>query len=119
MPDLFDVHVVSQCKNDCGSSRDKHLWPAKELSVADFPKDLFYTNQTVSNACGTVALLHAVGNNVKETGIAQGGVLSKFYEATASMSPKEKAKFMETFEDLASAHKQHAQEGNATEVRPL
>ena len=27
------------------------------------PSDLFYMKQTISNACGTVAMLHAVGNN--------------------------------------------------------
>ena len=89
---------------------------AKEFSVAEFPSDLFYTNQTVSNACGTVALLHAVGNNVDEFTLKDDGVLSQFYKATAQMSPQEKAKFMETYQTLAEAHKQHAQEGNATEV---
>ena len=88
---------------------------AKEMGKPDFPSDLFYTRQTVSNACGTVALLHAVGNNAKEIGL-QDGVLSKFYADTSAMNPQERASFTETFYDLADIHKQHAQEGNATRV---
>ncbi|CDW53718.1 Peptidase C12 domain containing protein [Trichuris trichiura] len=30
---------------------------------SEFPKDLFFVKQTVKNACGMVALLHALGNN--------------------------------------------------------
>lgn len=29
----------------------------------DYPKDLYYTKQTIDNACGTVALVHALANN--------------------------------------------------------
>jgi len=110
---LVLLFPMTDCSEKFGEER------AKELSVSDFPSDLFYTNQTVSNACGTVALLHAVGNNVKETGLKEDGVLSQFYKATAAMSPKEKARFMETCQDLADAHKKHAQEGNATETPSL
>ena len=29
----------------------------------DYPKDLFYTKQSIGNACGTVAIVHALANN--------------------------------------------------------
>ena len=35
----------------------------EENKGASAPSDLFYMKQTISNACGTVAMLHAVGNN--------------------------------------------------------
>jgi len=110
---LVLLFPMTECSETFGKER------AKEFSVAEFPSDLFYTNQTVSNACGTVALLHAVGNNVDEFTLKDDGVLSQFYKATAQMSPQEKAKFMETYQTLAEAHKQHAQEGNATETPRL
>ena len=34
-----------------------------EAGAGEAPKDMFYMKQTISNACGTVAMLHAVGNN--------------------------------------------------------
>jgi len=107
---LVLLFPMTKCSEQFGADR------AKELSVSDFPPELFYTNQTVSNACGTVALLHAVGNNVRELQLREEAVLSKFFKDTSAMNPKEKAAFMETYAPLADAHKQHAQEGNATET---
>ena len=34
-----------------------------EARGQDIPEGVFFTNQTVGNACGTVGLIHAVGNN--------------------------------------------------------
>ena len=31
--------------------------------VSSPPKDLYYMKQTISNACGTVAMMHAIANN--------------------------------------------------------
>lgn len=92
---------------------------AEEMSSKESPADLFYTRQTVSNACGTVALLHAVGNAGEAFGLKEGSVLSDYYQSTASMSAEDKAKFLETCESVANLHKQHAQEGNATETPTL
>merc|ERR1711997_815569 len=66
---------------------------ADSMSTKDYPSGLFYTHQTVSNACGTVALLHSVGNSVQEFTLKDDGVLDQFYKATAQMNPQEKAKF--------------------------
>jgi len=116
---LVLLFPMTKCSEAFGEER------AKELSVPEFPADLFYTNQTVSNACGTVALLHAVGNNVEAIGggggLDEDGVLSKFFKATAALDPKAKAKFMEAdAPDLANTHAQHAQQaGNATETPSL
>lgn len=40
----------------------------KKKSKATSP-ELFYTKQTVQNACGTVALIHALANNKKALNI--------------------------------------------------
>lgn len=29
----------------------------------DYPKDLYFTKQTIGNACGTVAVVHSLANN--------------------------------------------------------
>jgi len=61
--------------------------------VAD---ELYYMKQTVPNACGTVALLHAVGNlspDLFNTVVAKDSFLAKFFsdtkgEAAANASPQ-------------------------------
>ncbi len=35
-------------------------------------RDVYFMRQTISNACGTIALLHAVGNNTDELSIGAG-----------------------------------------------
>ena len=38
------------------------------------PKSLFYMKQTISNACGTVALLHSVANNTDVINLKNGAL---------------------------------------------
>lgn len=42
--------------------RDQQIIKKKDKTISS---NLFYTKQTVQNACGTVALIHALANNKK------------------------------------------------------
>lgn len=77
--------------------------------------NVYFMKQTISNACGTIALLHALGN---AAGISIGGDFKIFYDATRNMKPDEIAKYVENDQSLASAHSDCAQEGQ-TEAPPL
>ncbi|CAG7837209.1 unnamed protein product [Allacma fusca] len=55
----------------------------------EFPADLFYLKQCVSNACGTVGVIHALANNAAEIGL-EDGILKEFMTETAGLSPQEK-----------------------------
>ena len=73
--------------------------------------------QTVSNACGTVALLHSVGNSTDAFGLKDDSVLGGYYQSTKDLGAAEKAKFLETCQSVAELHKNHAQALlNSTEV---
>jgi ubiquitin carboxyl-terminal hydrolase L3 len=37
----------------------------------------YYMKQTIGNACGTIAMLHAVGNNKERAGIGEGDSLQQ------------------------------------------
>jgi ubiquitin carboxyl-terminal hydrolase L3 len=68
---------------------------------------LFYTKQTVGNACGTIGLLHAVANLSEETGgpvpLTKGKFWSNFLAKTASMTPDERAKALEEDTEVRAA----------------
>lgn len=55
--------------------------------------------QTIGNACGTIALLHAVCNSVKPPAaaleVARGSFLEKFLLATQPLSPEERGSYLE------------------------
>lgn len=50
--------------------------------------------QTIGNACGTVALIHAFGNNSEKIQI-DNGYLKEFLQTTAKMNAMERANYLE------------------------
>ncbi|CUG89657.1 ubiquitin carboxyl-terminal hydrolase, putative [Bodo saltans] len=79
---------------------------------ADEQAGLFYTKQTVSNACGTIGILHALLNNVEKLGpLKDGSILSDFASKLPSLTPDERAKVIENSSDLDSVQSGAAQMG--------
>jgi ubiquitin carboxyl-terminal hydrolase L3 len=74
--------------------------------------DVFYIKQRIGNACGTIALLHAVANNTDVISLKEGSFLSKFVSECKGMSPNERAEYLEEKADfgLESAHNSAATE---------
>ena len=77
--------------------------------------NVYYMKQTVGNACGTVGLLHAIGNIRKlHDGNLLGpedSYLRTFYKNTESMNPDEIADYLMNDDALESFHGSSAQEG--------
>jgi ubiquitin carboxyl-terminal hydrolase L3 len=75
--------------------------------------NLWFTKQTISNACGTVAMLHAFANG--DMSFKSGSFLERYLQASQDLSPQERAKLLESPEegqpDIEGAHKHAAQEG--------
>ncbi|KAK3029827.1 hypothetical protein RJ639_038261 [Escallonia herrerae] len=65
---------------------------------------VYFMRQTVGNACGTVGLLHAVGNVTSEINLLEGSFLDRFFKSTASMDPMERAVFLEKDSEMEVAH---------------
>ncbi|GAN00919.1 ubiquitin carboxyl-terminal hydrolase isozyme L3 [Mucor ambiguus] len=71
--------------------------------------NLIYYKQTISNACGMMALLHSVANNNHL--VVGPGVFQTILQATGSMSPEERAEYLENCAELAQIHASSAHEG--------
>ncbi|KAK9275889.1 hypothetical protein L1049_023163 [Liquidambar formosana] len=67
-------------------------------------RSVYFMKQTVGNACGTVGLLHAVGNVTSEIKLLEGSFLDRFFKSTASMDPLERAVFLENDREMEVAH---------------
>ncbi|KAF9403521.1 Ubiquitin carboxyl-terminal hydrolase isozyme L3 [Podila epigama] len=77
------------------------------------PNIVFYP-QTISNACGTMGVLHSIANNWAHGGhlrLDDGGIMKNFLEKTVNLSPGERAHALETDQSLASVHESHASTG--------
>lgn len=65
---------------------------------------VWFTRQTIGNACGTIGVLHAVANTQHEYSIADDSWFARFFAATRAMTPAERAAHLEADDSLESAH---------------
>lgn len=80
--------------------------------------NLFYMKQTISNACGTVALLHSVANSLgSEAGSSiqlQPGPLSTFLAAARDLNPAQRAEKLEEDDQICESHDAAARDGQTS-----
>ncbi|KAI9344107.1 hypothetical protein BD770DRAFT_397681 [Pilaira anomala] len=72
--------------------------------------NLIYFKQTISNACGMMALLHSLANNEHLVG---SGLFTKIIEDTKNMSPEERGEYLEGCPALAELHEYGAKHGQS------
>nr|KJB25503.1 hypothetical protein B456_004G194900 [Gossypium raimondii] len=70
----------------------------------DVSSEVYFMKQTVGNACGTIGLLHSVGNITSEIKLQEVSFLDRFFKSTATMDPLERAAFLEKDGEMEVAH---------------
>nr|AEV41094.1 putative ubiquitin carboxyl-terminal hydrolase family1 [Oryza officinalis] len=80
--------------------------PSQHVLVTGEKETLFFIKQieSLGNACGTIALLHAVGNAYSEISLLENSCLDMFFRSTSGMTSYERALFLEKDDDMARAH---------------
>ncbi|XP_061347686.1 ubiquitin carboxyl-terminal hydrolase 3-like [Gastrolobium bilobum] len=73
---------------------------------------VYFMKQTVGNACGTIGLLHALGNLTSEVKLVEGSFFDKFFKSTASLDPLQRATFLENDREMEVAHSVAATAGD-------
>ena len=91
----------------------RRLEPEHELSP-----NIYYMIQTISNACGTIGLMHIIGNCVYSEGIplAEGSFLERFMSKSLGMTPQERGAELENGDNsevIEAAHKRAASSGQS------
>ncbi|MEW5309666.1 MAG: hypothetical protein WDW38_001536 [Sanguina aurantia] len=78
---------------------------------------LFYMKQTIGNACGTIAMMHGIGNNLNALSPGPGSFLRQFFDATAGLSPEAVGKYLEEppggAPDIEASHQAAAATGSS------
>ncbi|KAK3144077.1 hypothetical protein QOZ80_4AG0308510 [Eleusine coracana subsp. coracana] len=72
-------------------------------------KNVYFMKQTVGNACGTVGIIHALGNAASRIKLGQGSYFDRFYKQTADMDPTQisvlcRAACLEEDQEMENAH---------------
>ncbi|KAJ2663289.1 hypothetical protein IWW48_001391 [Coemansia sp. RSA 1200] len=71
--------------------------------------NVWFMRQTIGNACGTMAIFHALGNNQKT--IPMDGNIAEFFKEVNGLLPEDKAKELEQSKPMEEAHTSGAIEG--------
>jgi ubiquitin carboxyl-terminal hydrolase L3 len=79
------------------------------------PKNLYFMNQTIGNACGTIGILHSISNNTDKLKLND-GFLKDFIEATKDLAPKERATFLEKDDRIEEVHQETATDPNSVVI---
>lgn len=82
-----------------------------ESSLKEFPGEVFYTKQTIQNACGSIAVLHSIANNVGLLNLQDGGAFAQYFLKAKQKSPQERAKLLETDTAMKNGHESCGSEG--------
>ena len=113
-PDLYEftpkpvysvIFLFSIGKKD-GVLETRYKQPLPEDQIPT-PRPWF-SLQTVHNACGTMAILHSILNNLDHVQIKPESWLAKFVEKTANMTPEQRAKVIHDDDTLFSIHEETA-----------
>ncbi|KAJ1544393.1 Ubiquitin carboxyl-terminal hydrolase isozyme L3, partial [Cladochytrium tenue] len=78
---------------------------------------LYFIKQTIPNACGTIGLLHSLGNNKDLLGLSD-GPLKRILDRSAALSPEERAVILESDADLAAIHDETSRTGQSAVPNP-
>ncbi|KAK1121135.1 hypothetical protein K0M31_010448 [Melipona bicolor] len=93
---------------------DESLEDKKEDASTCEDTEVFHMKQYIHNACGTIALIHSIGNN-RDTIDLQDGFLKTFLDKAKNLSFVECGKLLMESDGISITHKDVAQEGQ-TEV---
>ncbi|KAL0727663.1 hypothetical protein Bca4012_023756 [Brassica carinata] len=85
-------------------SEEERIEQDKEIKEKVHSEKVYFMKQTVGNACGTIGLLHAIGNITSEIKLSEGSFLDNFFKSTANMTPMERARFLENDSQIEDAH---------------
>jgi len=73
--------------------------------------DFYFMKQLVGNACGTVAIVHAIANNRSRLNLSKDSFFSKFLQRTKDLDPDTRGNLFGGEQDLKEAHTEAANHG--------
>jgi ubiquitin carboxyl-terminal hydrolase L3 len=80
---------------------------------ARVPAGCVYLRQTIGNACGTIAMLHAVANSPVRAAVAPASFFDQFLKETDGMDPAARGAWLERSDAVEAVHAVSAQEGQS------
>ncbi|EAX95103.1 Clan CA, family C12, ubiquitin hydrolase-like cysteine peptidase [Trichomonas vaginalis G3] len=67
-------------------------------------KEPFYLKQTLDNACGTIAIIHSIANNLDSFKLKRDSWIENFINDNKDKTPEERGKALEQDDEVQDAH---------------
>lgn len=110
---LLLVFPISASYETFRTAEDSPKKPYNSCTPASGPaEEVLWYKQTIGNACGLIALLHAVSNGKARGFVTAGSDLDVFVRAAEPLMPEERAELIEESEALERAHRVAAEGGD-------
>ena len=109
---VLSVLLLYQIKDITEQHNEKEAQYIRDNGQIVSP-NVFYMKQYVGNACGTIGLLHALGNSKHhyESALDPNCYLARLFKDTSSMSPEERGKYIEEDTVIEDMHVESARDG--------
>jgi len=104
---LILLFPVNEDDNQSTEHTNQEVTDDKESAV-------YFMRQTINNACGTIALIHAVANNCHRIQLKDKSSLKTFLDSSRDLKPEERGRLLEANADICNAHHTYAKEGQTS-----
>lgn len=85
---------------------------ATDCTVDEKAKErLYFMRQTIRNACATMALIHLLANQCRDSDFEPNSTIREFIQESKQLEPEVKANKFESCETIATAHEKASVEG--------
>ncbi|CAF3198045.1 unnamed protein product [Rotaria socialis] len=79
----------------------------------DYSQAIYFLRQSIGNACGSIAVIHSIANNLEKFHLHAHKPLAQFLETTKLMTPEQRAEHLKHALDMATANDTIAEEGES------
>lgn len=113
---VLSVILLFPCSDSYYSYSSQECNEIKEKGQIVAP-EVFFLKQVVSNACGTIALIHSVANNIDKIELND-GKFKELLDTSKGLSPEERGELLQKVAaQIMHVHQELAREGQ-TELKP-
>ena len=90
--------------------RDGYLEQRHQNDPPNAGPEPYFMKQFLGNACGTIAVIHSILNNLDKFKVKEGSWLSNFYNKVKDMTPDERGSYLQNDKSVQQIHEEAATE---------